>query len=581
MDQAQLPLVPVSPPVAATVRTGRGGMKTVAWDWGTGILPALAMLPLLALQCVSVWQRPHMQYFPIVLLLVLLISFFKLPSAPCTDLARMRLAIGWFVASAGLFVVAVLVYSPWLAHLSAISIFFAWGLGRAQNVAWPRVAAIALLAACTLPWPRNLDYQLDAWLKSLVGSYVSGMMDAFAVPHLLTPISLQTERVTLSLSELTTQASVFALVACACLLALLRSRSFLQAVLLCLSTCVWYVVAGCLVVLIWSTWWPELESRYLQWLIFAVATACLLSFDMFLSLALTPAPVTDPDLESAFVLANKMVSWPHADPFESLDGGDQQPQDVKPIDSPGPPTIVQWSSWPAARWLVGFGLALLLISGVPPMLLFLRGDLFSRPGSLPLVSPEVMATIAGKPEFSELPPQFGAWTLEQFNGVESPPGEPALLTWSFRWRGQFVNAQLSFPHAGWSGTVDAGADLGRQLQAATTTSRGNVAWNLSAAQFVNSLGGSSYVMQTALDDSLQPVDPNGSQRLNRLDESRLPIVRQLSPMREPIKPTYRIMASCETGGSLTEPEFSELKNSFEAFCNALRLALRPEQLTAT
>src|SRR5262245_1244790 len=79
-----------------------------------GLALALAHLPFLGLHAQHLWQRPHYQFFPFVLVAAVVLAWSRLRGAGTLQrgsswLGAVLLACAWFLLAA-----AEILYSPWL-----------------------------------------------------------------------------------------------------------------------------------------------------------------------------------------------------------------------------------------------------------------------------------------------------------------------------------------------------------------------------------------------------------------------------------------------------------------------------------
>lgn len=569
-------------------RLPRTQLKLTSWDLSVALLPLLGMLPMLVLQGVSIWERPHLRFVPLVLLIVGGLSVRQLFGPPCKHHRRLWLAIGCGVVSMTVYAVAVWAYSPWLAHAAAVGLFFSWALGRWGKASWTHVGAVTLLLASTLPWPENLDVQADAWLKSTAGSYASAALDAFNVPHLLTSGQLRTESMRFALDDLSSYGSVFALFAVSGLLGVFGHRGLLHVGLLLVSAPVWYGVCASLGLLAGISMEWELNA-YLQLALFAASVTCLLLLDQFLALMLLPVPVTDPDFEQQFALTNKLLCWPQPDPMEDVPPEDPAERElfeaIKAAEAQRavvPETA--WQEMPHATWPVWTAAVGSCLLGIAPAIVIARGEALPRPVDFRQVDDDQLAGMWATNSWSTdgLPKRLGGWTEIAFRAVPSTETQAAHLEWRYVWRGQTVAVSLAFPFHTWRGRVEISDHREWRKEMETVINQPNGEWNMVLAQFINPLEGKSYVLQTALDDSLEPViTAAADDRKERRERARAPIVRMLSSSgQENPASVYRITAHCESGGGLSPAELGEFHQSFEAFCRAIRDQLEPGKLAS-
>lgn len=153
------------------------------WTWYSLILPLAAMSLLLYLEGIFLWEKQHLQFFPLALAAAayFLIQEGNESVAPST--MRRWLAVG--IATLGIVAaaMAVLLSSAWLAHAIAIALLFAWGLGKFGNLTPLRLVGIAGLVAVTLPAPFDWDERLIHSLQALSSNICCKLMDIFGIVY--------------------------------------------------------------------------------------------------------------------------------------------------------------------------------------------------------------------------------------------------------------------------------------------------------------------------------------------------------------------------------------------------------------
>ena len=145
----------------------------------------LGMLPLLTLHAFQLWGRTHFQFFPLAWLGFAWFAWNG--SGPIADAkSSWRVLAGRMAWAAGLAacVLAVLLFSPWVANVACLLCIFGWGLLRLGELAWSRWTAWQALLWCALPLPGNYDAALIGKLQSLSSSSTSAILDMFGVLHL-------------------------------------------------------------------------------------------------------------------------------------------------------------------------------------------------------------------------------------------------------------------------------------------------------------------------------------------------------------------------------------------------------------
>ncbi len=555
------------------------------WSLFAGLLPLLGLIPMLAIHAIGMSQRTYMVFVPLVLLIVGIFAFRRNRDALCKNPHRLRVAFFALMASVAIALFSVWDYSPMLAHIAAVGVFFAWGLGRWGGVAWSHVAAVTLLLATTLPWPSGLDYAFGSWLNLQSAGYAAAVLDAFSVPNLMTDNTLRTEFTNIEFSELGKYTSVFALIALGGLLALILHRSFSHALLLVLTAPIWFVASLSLVMLAFVYLQRELTNAH-EWSWFLLAVLTLVLFDQFLGSMLKPVPLTEPEFGPLFFVVNRAMCWPHEDVLEDTPPDDPEElaiyeqimrQKPQPVEQPE----VNWFDLKHAKWLVGVPAVLALLSAVAPAILLAKGNVARTAARFRPVPESELATFAnvelGSP--SGLPRQLQAWIGVAYKAMPTDEDQPAGFEWQYNWRGQVVTANVTFPHAKWNGRVEVSKERDWSRLVENIVQLPQSEWFLGFAEFENPFGGRSYVVQSAMNDALAPVSLDADERIAKLESERPPIMRMLSPQTSgDDRIFYRLTAVCETGVSLSEKEQLEFQRCFELFCNAVKTKLNAGKL---
>ncbi|MFO0011147.1 MAG: exosortase U [Planctomycetota bacterium] len=156
------------------------------WDWFALVLPILSLSPLIVAQTRILWDKQHMQFFPLALAAVGWFIVHEGRGNAFPD--RYRIAVANLGAYGNLLCVAAasLLHSSWLAHLTCVQALFVWMLGRFGNLSILRILGICGLALITLPFPFNGDQDLVHSLQGVSSLACSRMMDAMGILHVRT-----------------------------------------------------------------------------------------------------------------------------------------------------------------------------------------------------------------------------------------------------------------------------------------------------------------------------------------------------------------------------------------------------------
>lgn len=135
------------------------------------------------LQCLSLWIRPHLQFFPFAWLafgyIVVVRNDVITSNLSVRRLASLCVATLSFLLS----VEAALISSPWLAYVAAVILITAWMLLRLGQTKWLTVLAISSILWITVPLPVGYDEKLIEMLQSKSSLAASLVLDCLGVLH--------------------------------------------------------------------------------------------------------------------------------------------------------------------------------------------------------------------------------------------------------------------------------------------------------------------------------------------------------------------------------------------------------------
>jgi hypothetical protein len=561
-----------------------GRWRVTGWDLLVGILPGIGMLPMLLLQWGGITQPSHLLFVPIICLVVAIYTLPHLRDQGECQPERLWTALGFVVGALLLYGFSVWNYSPFFSHLAVILLFLGWGLGRWTASSWSHVAAVTLVLATTVPWPAGLGRGFAEMLRNFAAWISMAVLDAFSIAVHISQGELRTSALSFELSEMVTYGSVFALLAISAIISLVRHRSFLHAVVLAGSACIWHGVAISGAIL-YCVWFSSGYTLNVQIAAFIGSVLALMLTDQFLAYMFAPVPLTDPDSELEFLLFNGVLTWPQRNelPEEIEDPEDRkallrireavaQEQALKPK--------ISWRQLPYAPWVFPVASALFLTLGIPAVMVLARNA--ERTTFRP-VEPQEIASVPVVEMTSDdgFPPVLAEWRKIASRPLDDADNGVVGYGCDYAWLGHVVTVRLLFPYAGWDGRIvfDEGkldADSERVLP------KSEAGWHITVAQSTNVYGGRRYHMATAIGDDLQPFGLSMSaERMRRAEEARIPILRILSPtLTVDDSPTYRISAECETGEALPENRLQRLINNFEFLCDDLRSKLTSGRLEA-
>jgi exosortase len=278
-------------------------------DWAF-VFALVCLAPMLWVQCMSLWSRPHFQFFPMAWLSFGYFAYHRLGGlASCRS--SLRLAAGAFLA---LFCVvasaeSILISSPWLAYAAGVGLVVAWLLLRGNNLRWPAAVGLSSVLWMTLPFPAGYDDKLIQFLQRQSSYFTSVILDCIGILHLPEGNVLELSQKRLFVDEACSGVdSLYALMAiCLCLVLWFRQRLFVAVISLSLVP-VW---ASCgnivrLVTIVLGLEWIGIDLSHgtqhtiLGLMVFAGAFSCDFAFIQFAGAVFKrKSPSTDGSRRSA------------------------------------------------------------------------------------------------------------------------------------------------------------------------------------------------------------------------------------------------------------------------------------------
>jgi len=569
---------PLPPSGAAAVKSG-----FTRWDLLVGVIPLIGMLPMLFFELQNLWTRTHMQFFPLCILAAAYFAYFGCKGEEVTHPVRRWAAIGIFLATLFLYAFAVWKFSPWLAHLAAIMLFFAWALGRCGNARWPSVAAWTGLLLTTLTLPLNLDIEFIQWLQLSSSWACSKALDALSIANLRQANVIQIEGRELFVEEACSGiGSLYALLAVAVLLLIQNRRSFLVSALSLATVPIWAIMGNftrLLAVAVGQEYFGRdlshgTDHELLGLATFALACICFWLTEYFLASMLYPVPAGEPEFAPVFQAYNQTLIWPQPDSLgETLPEDPQERREYMAAKAQMQARKWQWQPmlWSQKKWLVGVVVAcslLFVVCGIAPGVLLARGGA----GDFKLGLPSIPASMLGNfPDETSLPEKIGEWRRIAFNHEqrtnESLLGQHSLV-WQYLWNDQLVMVSLDFPFDTWHALSSCYTLTGwKVLNQTVTTIDEEATWPWEEITMTNELGGYGYVDFCAFNEDLEPfTDFTGSPLELRLTQNSTGIVAALRNETQVVeKTTYQIQVFCESGLELSPEQREELRQKFKEF----------------
>lgn len=216
------------------------------WDWFSLALPLLALSPLLVVGARMLWNKQHMQFFPLAIVAVIWFivteGLRRRPSERRSSLARIG---AWSVIC--LTVVASVIHSSWLAHLTSVAALFFWMVGKFGHLSLTRMLGISGLGLITLPFPFNGDQELVRTLQRISSFACSRMMDSLGILHVRMGNVLELANKQLLVEEACSGVdSQYALMAVAGILLLFGRASVWVSILTIITVPIWAILGNML-----------------------------------------------------------------------------------------------------------------------------------------------------------------------------------------------------------------------------------------------------------------------------------------------------------------------------------------------
>jgi hypothetical protein len=549
------------------------------WDLFAGLLPLLALSPLLVYQAADLWSRDHRQFFPIALAALVAIVIWKLRRATLADdFFRMWIAVCCLSAAAVVYGYAVWIFSPWLAHLAFVVVFSAWALGRLGHKHWGGVAGLIVLLASTLPWPWGWDEGFSNWLQSSAAWCSAKALDALAIPCLQNGSLVETRDMQIIADELCGGlASVYAYISFAIVICLLQHCGLLVGLKTVLLTPLWTLfgfflrIFGALTVQEYlgrdvSNGW---DFRILELATSGLVLLLIWTTSRFLKRLYEPIPVADAEFGPVFSGLNKLFCWPQPDPFEELEPDDEyerqrfRKRKEELIARRRARTGFQWTRNSEAVWSVRVAAGVLLICGLLPASTLAKQGFSQLSFGLPTYS---ISQVESLGEQDSLPAQLdGGWQRQGFQIVQRNPrsrqGEFSLV-WRYRLEDRQFDASLDLPFLGWHAPATQLELQGWQIERIRVNWDDD--WPWTETRLENELGGKAIILHALITSDGQPYTYIPSQLLDDQplkSEPDSPISDSTSAQ-PATEVTYQFQLFSETGGELPTDQLRLLHERF-------------------
>jgi exosortase len=264
----------------------------------------ISYAPLMSLHFRRLWANEYYRYFPLVLLAFVLLIWKRCLRPAETRLPKPTSKRGWLALSLGwlLLASAVLLWSPWLAAVSAI--VTVGGLLRQHSSRAGRALSAWLLLWLMIPLPFRWDSKLVFAMQSFASQAGSTLLDFLGYEHLLTGHVIEVPNQQFLVEEACSGVrSLFVLFALTAVFAVWRRRPLGHASLLLMAAAFWALTINVIrvssVVIFFEHRHVDISAglshQFLGGLLFVVALLILFSTDVLLALLLEPIPRMETD----------------------------------------------------------------------------------------------------------------------------------------------------------------------------------------------------------------------------------------------------------------------------------------------
>lgn len=560
-----------------------------AWHWDllVGVLPLVALSPLLVYQTANLSSRDHMRFFPLVLLAIAIwiVMGFR-DATEARGRIRVWTAISLSVVAALIYLYAVWIFSPWLAHLSLLFVFAAWALGRFGHKHWVSIAGWTALFATTLPWPWGWDQGFSNWLQSAATWCSAKALDALAIPCLQNGSSIETRDMLVVADEVCGGlGSVYAFGAFAILLGLLQHSGFIVGFKTLLLVPLWTLMGHFLRIFgilslqeyahrDFSNGW---DYRILEGTTTAIVLLLIWCSSRFFRRIFEPIPVADAEFGPVFSGLNKLFCWPQPDPFDNLEPEDEYEKQrflkrrAELLEQQPKQATFLWSSLPATLWTVRIVPAVLLIAALLPVISLASQGLSSLNFGRPKFSLAQVEGLAGPDALSDtLEDQSQVegearvgWKKVGFQIVQRNPrsrqGEFSLR-WGYRSNEGEFTASIDLPFLGWNDPID-GLQL-RGWKAGPVDIRWQDDWPWGECELENELGGKETIFYTLFTRSGEPYTNVPSRLLPEQVTESVDVETAAANQQSATAVTYQFQLLSESGGELSQAKREALRAQF-------------------
>ncbi|QDV26151.1 Transmembrane exosortase (Exosortase_EpsH) [Aureliella helgolandensis] len=549
------------------------------WQWNlwAGVLPILAMSPMLLYEAAALWSREYLRFFPLAIVWVAVLVGLQLrTSRGTTRPARRWSAIAMLAVGCSLYAYSVWIFSPRLAHLAAVLVFCAWALGRFGEKHWiePVVWTAGLATASLLPW--GWDQGILRGLLYISTWGTTATLDALAIPYVQNGSLIETRGLKLFTAEVCGGIGNFFSFATFSILLSATLRTSMLVTLKSLGlVVVWSVLADYLkmltILLLQEFSGRDLTTgkdyQILGIMVILFVLLMIWQSLRFFTRVFAPIPVGDAEVGPAYAALNRMFCWPNAFPFENLEPKDdyekarfRAAKEKREAELRGAPAL-NWRQSSLAVWSVRLSAIVCLVAMVFPIQSLGKQGLGGLSFGRSALEPEQIAKFGNVDVFPMT--LSGGWQrIGQERTLRSHRSESGEH--SFAWRYQAGERQLTasndLPLQGWHDPIAQRERLGWKVLRSRTLTVDNWPWCEGVLE--NEFGGRTYVFYTLLELSGEPYVRLPEYLAPPTTLEDVPVEIAAANAQAENAATYQFEVVSEAAEALSPIELDELRSTF-------------------
>jgi exosortase len=211
------------------------------------ITALIAFVPWVTTHLRHLWNRPHYQFFPSMLVALVVIGWSRISETRASESRKstsspvIRVSVPLLLLSLTALAIATWLNSPWFGFLSAFTLLLLFIRNRSELV--PVILPLLIL----LPLPLNKDTDLVHWLQRVSSRGASSLLDMAGVRHVMSGNILEVADQRFFVEEACSGiGSVFLLLGSAAIYAVYRQLRLVVAVPLIIMAVGWAVAANTL-----------------------------------------------------------------------------------------------------------------------------------------------------------------------------------------------------------------------------------------------------------------------------------------------------------------------------------------------